>query len=155
MGGSALSYIISKDSITLTVFQQFSVIRRSLFSVTCFVTSNAYAAWSGAQNLTKAAMSRNVEASVLLDGSLDDAALVELSRFVRRRCRGEPRHLVHLFAVFPVHSHQWPVGRVDPQRDKIYRTADRDHGRCGGGDPEPRHALRLPRALAESLWRSV
>jgi HKD family nuclease len=36
----------------------------------------------GSPNLTKAAMSRNVEASVLLDGSSDDAALAELSRFV-------------------------------------------------------------------------
>ena len=36
----------------------------------------------GSPNLTNAAMSRNVEASVLLDGSSDDAALAELSRFV-------------------------------------------------------------------------
>ncbi|MNQ86885.1 hypothetical protein D3C85_1020900 [compost metagenome] len=42
----------------------------------------------GSPNLTKAAMSRNVEASVLLDGSLDDAALVELSRFVAEAWKG-------------------------------------------------------------------
>ncbi|MEW3673669.1 hypothetical protein QOZ77_31160, partial [Pseudomonas aeruginosa] len=33
-------------------------------------------------------MSRNVEASVLLDGSSDDAALAELSRFVAEAWRG-------------------------------------------------------------------
>lgn len=42
----------------------------------------------GSPNLTKAAMSRNVEASVLLDGSLDDAALVDLSRFVAEAWKG-------------------------------------------------------------------
>ncbi len=42
----------------------------------------------GSPNLTKAAMSRNVEASVLLDGSLDDVALVELSRFVAEAWKG-------------------------------------------------------------------
>ena len=42
----------------------------------------------GSPNLTKAAMSRYVEASVLLDGSLDDAALVELSRFVAEAWKG-------------------------------------------------------------------
>jgi HKD family nuclease len=42
----------------------------------------------GSPNLTKAAMSRNVEASVLLDGSLNDAALVELSRFVAEAWKG-------------------------------------------------------------------
>ena len=36
----------------------------------------------GSPNLTSAAMSRNIEASVLLDGTSDDAALVEFSRFV-------------------------------------------------------------------------
>jgi HKD family nuclease len=36
----------------------------------------------GSPNLTNAAMSRNVEASVLLDGTSDDAALAELSSFV-------------------------------------------------------------------------
>lgn len=36
----------------------------------------------GSPNLTNAAMNLNVEASVLLDGSSDDAALAELSRFV-------------------------------------------------------------------------
>lgn len=36
----------------------------------------------GSPNLTNAAMNHNVEASVLLDGSSDDAALAELSRFV-------------------------------------------------------------------------
>lgn len=42
----------------------------------------------GSPNLTNAAMSRNVEASVLLDGSSDDAALAELSRFVAEAWRG-------------------------------------------------------------------
>ena len=42
----------------------------------------------GSPNLTNAAMSRNVEASVLLDGSSDDAALAELSRFVADAWRG-------------------------------------------------------------------
>ncbi len=42
----------------------------------------------GSPNLTNAAMSRNVEASVLLDGSSDDAALVELSRFVSEAWKG-------------------------------------------------------------------
>ncbi|MFU4315105.1 phospholipase D family protein [Pseudomonas aeruginosa] len=42
----------------------------------------------GSPNLTNAAMSRNVEASVLLDGSSDSAALVELSRFVADAWRG-------------------------------------------------------------------
>ena len=36
----------------------------------------------GSPNLTNAAMSRNVEASVLMDGSFEDEALAELSRFV-------------------------------------------------------------------------
>ncbi|WP_122586711.1 phospholipase D family protein [Pseudomonas viridiflava] len=38
----------------------------------------------GSPNLTNAALSRNVESSVLLDGSLDDSALTELSRFVAK-----------------------------------------------------------------------
>lgn len=42
----------------------------------------------GSPNLTHAAMSRNVEASVLLDGSSDDAALIELSRFVAEAWKG-------------------------------------------------------------------
>lgn len=42
--------------------------------------------WS--PNLTKAAMRRNVEASVLLDGSSEDAALVDLSRFVAEALSG-------------------------------------------------------------------
>ncbi|MGC3529333.1 phospholipase D family protein [Pseudomonas aeruginosa] len=42
----------------------------------------------GSPNLTNAAMSRNVEASVLLDGSSNDAALAELSRFVADAWRG-------------------------------------------------------------------
>lgn len=42
----------------------------------------------GSPNLTNAAMRRNVEASVLLDGSSDDAALAELSRFVTEAWRG-------------------------------------------------------------------
>lgn len=45
----------------------------------------------GSPNLTSAAMSRNVEASVLLDGSLDDAALTQLSRFVADAWRGAER----------------------------------------------------------------
>lgn len=45
----------------------------------------------GSPNLTSAAMSRNVEASVLLDGSSDDAALAELSRFVADAWRGAER----------------------------------------------------------------
>src|SRR5262249_33172333 len=36
----------------------------------------------GSPNLTSAAMSRNVEASVLLDGTSDDEALASLSRFI-------------------------------------------------------------------------
>lgn len=42
----------------------------------------------GSPNLTNAAMSRNVEASVLLDGFSDDTALVELSRFVAEVWKG-------------------------------------------------------------------
>lgn len=42
----------------------------------------------GSPNLTNAAMCRNVEASVLLDGSSGDAALTELSRFVADAWRG-------------------------------------------------------------------
>ena len=42
----------------------------------------------GSPNLTNAAMNRNVEASVLLDGSSDDAVLAELSRFVADAWRG-------------------------------------------------------------------
>jgi len=42
----------------------------------------------GSPNLTNAAMSRNVEASVLLDGFSDDTALVELSRFVAEAWKG-------------------------------------------------------------------
>ncbi|MNF02932.1 hypothetical protein D3C80_2021560 [compost metagenome] len=38
----------------------------------------------GSPNLTNAALSRNVESCVLLDGSLDDSALTELSRFVAK-----------------------------------------------------------------------
>lgn len=42
----------------------------------------------GSPNLTNAAMSQNVEASVLLDGSSDEAALAELSRFVAEAWKG-------------------------------------------------------------------
>ncbi|MGC4395642.1 phospholipase D family protein [Hydrogenophaga crocea] len=42
----------------------------------------------GSPNLTKAAMRRNVEASVLLDGSSEDAALADLSRFVAEAWSG-------------------------------------------------------------------
>lgn len=42
----------------------------------------------GSPNLTNAAMSRNVEASVLLEGSYDDPALIDLSRFVADAWRG-------------------------------------------------------------------
>lgn len=42
----------------------------------------------GSPNLTNAAMSRNVEASVLLDGSSEEAALEELSRFVAEAWKG-------------------------------------------------------------------
>lgn len=45
----------------------------------------------GSPNLTLAAMSRNVEASVLLDGSLDDEALAELSSFVADARRNAQR----------------------------------------------------------------
>lgn len=42
----------------------------------------------GSPNLTNAAMSRNVEASVLLDGTSEDEALVGLSRFVADAWKG-------------------------------------------------------------------
>lgn len=42
----------------------------------------------GSPNLTTAAMNRNVEACVLLDGSSNDAALVGLSRFVAEAWKG-------------------------------------------------------------------
>ncbi len=42
----------------------------------------------GSPNLTNAAMSRNVEASVLLDGTSEDEALVDLGRFVADAWKG-------------------------------------------------------------------
>lgn len=45
----------------------------------------------GSPNLTNAAMSRNIEASVLLDGTSEDEALVDLSRFVSNAWRGADR----------------------------------------------------------------
>lgn len=45
----------------------------------------------GSPNLTHAAMSRNIEASVLLDGTYEDEALVDLSRFVADAWKGADR----------------------------------------------------------------
>ncbi|QCP80912.1 hypothetical protein D0C27_03000 [Alcaligenes faecalis] len=42
----------------------------------------------GSPNLTNAAMSHNIEASVLLDGSSDEEALAELSHFIAEAWRG-------------------------------------------------------------------
>lgn len=58
----------------------------------------------GSPNLTNAAMSRNVEASVLLDGSSDDAALAELSRFVANAWRGA-EDISHEFLYRYRHQH--------------------------------------------------
>lgn len=73
----------------------------------------------GSPNLTSAAMSRNVEASVLLDGSLEDSALAELSRFVAEAWR-EAEDISHEFLYR--YRHQYAAKAA--AREELTKFAD-------------------------------
>ena len=73
----------------------------------------------GSPNLTRAAMNRNVEASVLLDGSSDDAALAELSRFVADAWRSA-EEISHDFLYR--YRHQYAAKAA--ARDELTKFAD-------------------------------
>lgn len=65
-----------------------------------------------------------------------------------RRCGSQPRNLVYLPALVPVHPRRRAAGGVDPQRIEVYGTTDRHHCRGGWRHPQPSAVLRLSRAVA-------
>ncbi|WP_339652164.1 phospholipase D family protein [Halopseudomonas pelagia] len=73
----------------------------------------------GSPNLTKAAMNRNIEASVLLDGSSDDTALAELSHFVADAWQGA-EDISHEFLYR--YRHQYAAKAA--AREELARFAD-------------------------------
>lgn len=65
------------------------------------------------------------------------------------RCRGgQPRNLVYLPALVPVHPRRRAAGGVHAQRAEVHRSVDRHYCRGGRRHPQPRAVLRLSRAVA-------
>src|SRR6266480_1237375 len=71
-----------------------------------------------------------------------------------RRCRGARGDVLHLPALVHLHLHGCALHRDYARRPAVHRAADRNHGRRGGGDPQSRAVLRLPRAVARRALRS-
>jgi chromate transporter len=105
----------------------------------------------------------------MIDGlALGETTPGGICRFCRRLCQGPVRarelvscrssgsrtgHLVHLSALVCVHPGWRTPGGVHPQRVAPDRATHGHHRSRGGGDPQSRNVLWLPRAVAARIFQ--